>query len=260
MKPDPGFPGTAPYVYTQGLAVGDVDNDGKAEILVGTVESGVRPGDEKPYHGGRIHLFKFDRRRDFTRVWLSDWTLPAHIPAFAVADLDGDGRNEFIYEGQFVYKATADGKAYSARPLCPECATLFNAVVGELPELREPTTAVRIVPVRSSLPGQRIATGQSTDVTLTLRSVWAAAKDVTVQVTSTDPRLTVRPGVLRLPAIPAGGIAALPHFALTATRIPSGKAAGEGQSDNVGLQLEIRAAGDYRQSLWLGVTIVSPQK
>jgi hypothetical protein len=85
-------------------------------------------------------------------------------------------------------------------------------------------------------------------------------KDVTVRVTSTDPRLTVRPGVLRLPAIPAGGIAALPHFALTATRIPSGKAAGEGQSDNVGLQLEIRAAGDYRQSLWLGVTIVSPQK
>ena len=240
-----------------------MDNDGRAEILVGTVESGVRPSDRRPHHGGRIHLFKFDSRRDFTRVWLSDWTLPAHIPAFAVADLDGDGRNEFIYEGQFVYKATADGTVYTARPLCSECGTFFNAVVGALPELREPTAAMRIVPVRSSLPGQSIATGQTADVTLTLRSVWAAAKDVRVQVTSTDPRLTVEPAVLRLPTIPGGGIAALPPFALTAAQIPPRPPPKPGmdyQPDNLGLQLDITAAGGYKQSLWLRTSISVPRK
>ena len=61
-----------------------------------------------------------------------------------------------------------------------------------------------------------IPQGDTVDVTFTLLSPWSEAKDVTVTVSSPTAKLTVAGGVLRIPAVPAGGRVTTPAFRLTA--------------------------------------------
>lgn len=251
-----GRPGQPAMAFTQGLALGDVDGDGGAlEILAATTEGGFRPGETTRSNGGRVHLFKYDGALGFTRTWVSDWTVRAGIPAFAIADLDGDGRNEFLYNGQTVYARDQAARSFTPRPLCPECPGFGSAVVGKLPELREPISATRIVPVRWSLPGGQLVRGGTASVALTLRSVWAAAADVVVTVSAASSSLALPPQTLTAPAIPAGGVVTLPPFTLAARDAPR-------DPDALGmafgtLLVEISAKGGYRQSLRLTVSIVS---
>lgn len=251
-------PGRMAGVYTQGLAVGDVDGDGgAAEILVATLEAGIRQGESKSTTGGRIHLFKYDGQRGFSRTWKSGWTSPASIPAMQVADLDGDGRKEFLYNGADVYWRDRESNGFAARPLCSDCGTSYRrVVVGHLPELREPTTAVRIVPVRWSLPQGELQRGRQVSVAITLRSVWAEARDVVVTVAAADSSLKVAPQTVRVSAIPPGGTATLPPVAIEA-----GDASPDEDGEAFGdLLLDITAAGGYRQSMRLTVLMTGSPK
>ena len=94
--------GREPSTFTQGLAVADIDGDGKNEILVGTSHNGRRP-DTNESNPGKIHIFKYSRKNTFRTIWSSTWTEPASIPAFAVGDVDGDNLPEFVYRGMEVY-------------------------------------------------------------------------------------------------------------------------------------------------------------
>jgi hypothetical protein len=60
-----------------------------------------------------------------------------------------------------------------------------------------------------------IPQGDAADVSFTLFSPWAAAKDVTVTVTSPNAKLTVANGVLNVPAIPAAGRVTTSAFRVT---------------------------------------------
>jgi len=236
----PTKPGSPPMVLTQGLAVDDFDGDGHADILVGTMESGRPPaGAAGTAH---LYLYTFDGQRGFNRSWSSDWTANSGIPAFAVGDLEGDEHPEFLHNGQHLYSFDSGTRSFHSQRLCDESSTA--AVIGKLGELAEPTDAVRIVPVRAQFAGGRLLEGKPTQLELTLRSVWAEAKDVQVTVRPMNGTLTVSGRPLRLPLLPAGSLATLPFIMVTAVKPES-----LGGLPFVHAELEITAAGGYRQTI-----------
>jgi len=81
--------------------------------------------------------------------------------------------------------------------------------------------------------------GETLDVPVTLRSVWAEAKDVTVTVVSEDPAVEVNEATFRIPSIPANGIVTAAPFKLT----------GRQSGRSVRLRIDVTAAGGYRQSV-----------
>lgn len=191
----------------------------------------------------------YDGKRGFAPAWVSDWTLSAIVGALTIADLDGDKRSEFIYNGRLVFSGQPGG-GYISRPL-PVVQTAHWAV-GELPELLEPAKAVRLVPLRWSLPRARITAGSRVDVAITLRSVWGEARDVAVNVIAEDSRLKVDTGgaALRIASIPAGGTGVLPPFGLEAT---GGPRAGLGAVEAV-----VEGAPVYGSKSWRAVATSSP--
>jgi len=243
-----------PYVYSQGLAVADINSDQKLEILVATTGLRIPPNGEKG-KDGQIHIFTFDGRRGFVDQVLPDRTLG--IPAFSVGDIDGDGINEFVYNGREVYGYNKTSSKYELRATLP-FTTSTTTVVGTLPALREPSDAVRIVPVRWTLPRGSIRLGETANISISLKSVWATAKDVTVELRSESPLIRIKNGVLRIGDIAGGTTAASPDFALGQVKpnpIPKIDPA-NGDLLLADLQLVITAAGGYRQSIPLSVNIV----
>jgi hypothetical protein len=184
---------------------------------------------------GRLHVFRFNGRGDFTRTWVSDW-ISQGSGVSGVADVDGDGANEIVVNGRDVYKR--DSAANTFRSVASLLPTATSAVVGPLPDLREPS-AVRIIPLYWTMPGREIAEGETLDVTATLRSVWSEAKDVTLTITPEDPALQVSDASFRFASIPANGIVTTPVFKLTGRQ--SGK--------SVRMRFDLTAANGYRQSV-----------
>jgi hypothetical protein len=223
----------SPSCIVSSVAVADADGDKQPEIVAGTGDYG-RMG-QVDISGGRLHIFRFNGRGDFTRVWVSDWISPSASIA-GVADVDGDGANEIVVNGRDVYKR--DGAANTFRPVASLLPTARSAVVGPLPDLREPS-AVRIVPLYWSMPGREVVEGETLDVTVTLRSVWSAAKDVTLTITPDDPAVQVSDGSFKISSIPANGIVTTPVFKLTGRQ--SGKF--------VHMRFDLTAANGYRQSV-----------
>lgn len=247
----PVLHGSGLSAFTQGLAAGDVDNDGAVEILVGTV-------------AGQIHVFKFDGQQDFRTAWTSGPVQAAAIPAFALGDLKADGRTEFVYNGRDVYEYDPPTKGYrvSGRVGSRQSEDVRgNAVVGQLPSLREPAAALRVVPVGWSLPLSSAAQpelqfGETATVSISLRSIWAAVRDVTLEMSSDIPGLIVKNGPVRISAIPSGSTVASPPLEVQAPdRSPA--AAGGNQVTAVRgfLRITISAAGGYKQVVPLRVSV-----
>ena len=229
LKPSSNGPALA---MTPALAVGDLYDDKRLEIVAAASQYG-KLGEKNVQNAGLLRVFGLEQPQDFESHWSSGLMAPP--TSVAIGDSDGDGVNEIVYDGREVLKRQEKIYAYrSAATLCPTCN---DAVIAKVGELREPAAAVRIVPLYWAPSLQQVSEGQAQDVALTLLSVWGEAKDVTVTVSSANPRLTVTGGVLRLPSIPAGGTVTLPRFTVTAN---AGKDAGD-------LRFEIVAAGGYRQ-------------
>ncbi len=232
----------SPSCMVNSIAVADVDGDKRPEIAVWTGEYG-RIG-ESDIRAGRLRVFRFDGRGDFASVWISDWMSPG-AGVSGVADLDGDGAKEIVVNGRDVYKR--DDMANSFRPVASLLPTATSAVVGPLPELREPS-ALRIVPLYWSLTGHEVVEGETVDVTVTLRSVWSAAKDVTLTITPDDPAVQVGDGSFKISSIPANGMVTTPVFKLT------GRQSGE----FVRMWFDLTAANGYRQSVSTNFVFVMP--
>jgi len=216
------------------VAVADIDGDKRPEIVAWTSDYG-RMG-EVDIGAGRLHVFGFNGRGDFTRTWVSDW-ISRGSGVSGVGDVDGDGANEIVVNGRDVYRR--DSAANTFRSVASLLRTATSAVVGALPDLHEPVSATRIIPLYWTMPGREIAEGETLDVTATLRSVWSEAKDVTLTITPEDPALQVSDASFRFASIPANGIVTTPVFKLTGRQ--SGKF--------VRMRFDLTAASGYRQSV-----------
>ena len=228
-----GSSGAPPFCSITSLAIADVDADKQAEIVAGTSEGG-RIG-EKDIRAGRLHVFRFDGRGDFASVWVSDWISPGAGVAGA-ADVDGDGAIEIVVNGRNVYKR--DSAADTFRSVAALSPTATSAVVGALPDLREPSSATRILPLYWTVPNRQVAEGETVDVTLTLRNVWSEARDVTVAVTPVDSAVQVSNATFKFPSIPANSTVTTPAFKLT------GREAGK----LAYVRFEVTAANGFKQS------------
>jgi hypothetical protein len=89
------------------LAAGDLDGDGAADLVV--------THDDDPM----IHLLLGDGHGSFRRAANSPVHLPRTVWGVALADLNGDGRNDIVlgsYQGDALVLASSDGPAYLASP------------------------------------------------------------------------------------------------------------------------------------------------
>jgi hypothetical protein len=200
----------APLALVSGVAVADVDGDKSAELLVSTSETGWLGGKDV-LSSPRLLVFEYDGRGDFVQKWASGYGSQSGAARLVAGDLDGDGVAEIV-AGRDVYRRAAGGGYQAAGQLCPSCIV---GAIGNLPELREPS-ATRVVPVYWSVANGMIAQGDTVNVALTLLSPWGEAKNVTVNVTSPNARLTVAGGALTVPAVPATGRVTIPVFRMTA--------------------------------------------
>jgi len=199
----------APSASVYGVAVADVNGDKYPEIVVSTMEMG-RVGDKDINPSPRLLVFEFDGRGDFVQKWASGYGGQAGAVRVVAGDLDGDGVAEIV-AGRDVYRRAEGGGYQAAGQMCQACTV---GAIGHLAELREPA-ATRVVPLYWSLASGMIPQGDAADVSFTLFSPWAAAKDVTVTVTSPNAKLTVANGVLNVPAIPAAGRVTTSAFRVT---------------------------------------------
>lgn len=241
MTAKPGEP-RSPSCLVGSVAVADIDGDKRPEIVAGSHDYG-RLG-EADINAGRLHVFRFNGRGDFTRAWVSDW-LPRGSGVSGIADVDGDGANEIVVAGRNVYKL--DSGTNTFRSVASLLPTASSAVVGALPDLREPS-GVRIVPLYWTVPEGQVAEGETLDVAVTLRSVWSEAKDVMLTVTAEDPAVEVTNASFKVPSIPANGIVTTPMFKLT----------GRQSGRSVRMRLDLTAANGYRQAVTTrGVMVLS---
>ncbi|MEW5981858.1 MAG: FG-GAP-like repeat-containing protein [Acidobacteriota bacterium] len=235
--------GAGPMAVTQAFAIGDVTGNGRPDIVVGVFEMGRI--DEREA-GARLHVFSFDGRRDFVATWESDVLQTRTIGSVAIGDVDGDGANEFVVNGTDVYRRDEAARSFASVPT--GCAACSDGVVGRFAALGEPAAATRVIPLYWDLQGRQLPEEEKADVSLSLFNPWAEARDVTVTVTSANPRIEVANGVIRVPSIAAGATAALPPFSLTAR---SGRDPGS-------LMVEIATSAGYRQSVPARVAVTAP--
>ncbi|MGE5357965.1 MAG: FG-GAP-like repeat-containing protein [Bacteroidales bacterium] len=203
---------TRAYSIVPDVAAADVDGDGQKEILAASLEYG-KLGDQELTSSGRMHVFKFDGQNDFNVEWVSDRARGVWAAGvLAAGDLDGDGASEIAYYGRTIFKrATGGAKGFTATATqCSDCTVVG---IGDLGELREPSPATRVVPVAWTVPGSywpgQIVEGQTVDVALALRSVWAEAKNVTVKLSTADAGLEISAPAATTATIAAGGTVTL---------------------------------------------------
>lgn len=241
-----------PRVFTQGLGIGDIDNDGQIEILVGTTEDGIFPDGERRA-GGKIHVFKYKEDRTFLTQWISDWTTDAVIPAIAVGDVDGDQKNEFVYLGQEVYKYNDQHSQYEK--IAELDPTAFNAVIGQLPNLKEPMTSLRIIPIRLDLKMLSPKPGQTYEGSLSILNVWAEANNVSFSLRTDSDYLKIENGHQKLGLMKSGEIIDSQPISV---RIAEAKLKDDEDLIEVVIWFEITAEGGYKQStpksFWIDFT------
>src|SRR5699024_4751992 len=98
QKPEGGVTATGEYTYSlNDASVGDLDGDGEYEIIVKWDPSNSIDSSQQSMTGPTI----FDAYKlDGTLLWRIDMglnlTSGAHYHQFIVADLDGDGKSEFL--------------------------------------------------------------------------------------------------------------------------------------------------------------------
>ena len=200
--------GIEPGAYTQGLAVADVDGDGKVEILVGTSEFGLlkneklKPGEYADH--GKIHIYRHLKSNSFKEIWVSKWTSGAHIPAFAVGDVDSDHEPEIVYNGQEVYKF--DGSDRSFKVVGQLSSRAQNSVIGKVGILTEPEQATRIILMRGFFHQQDLRPDQTYSTSATFRNVWSEVRNVRIHVRAEDPFLTLENGDQLIPRMKSGEI------------------------------------------------------
>jgi hypothetical protein len=144
IQPPPG--GTTPdgvsYTYSANDAgVGDLDGDGRYEIVLKWDPSNAKDNSQSGYTG---NVFVDAYRLNGTRMWRIDLgrniRAGAHYTQFQVYDYDGDGRAEVAMKtadgsvsgtGQVIGSAAADHRNSSGYILAgPEFLTMFNGQTG----------------------------------------------------------------------------------------------------------------------------------
>jgi len=238
-----------PVAFTQGLGIGDVDNDSQNEILVGTMELGNFPS-RKSRSGGKIHIFKYKGDREFQELWISDWTTSALIPAIAIGDVDGDQINEFIYNGQEVYKYSDQDSQYKKIGILNTNAR--GAIIGKVSVIQEPKASRRIIPITCDIYLKALKPGQTYNTTIALKNVWSKSYNVFLSLKSENDFICFENGNQKIGIMERGEIVISgPIIVRVDKNIPK-----EYQGTIYpAIWIEISASEEYKQSipltLWL---------
>lgn len=244
-----------PSVATQGLGVGDVDHDGQNEILVGTSE--FLPGSKS---GGKIHVFKYKGNREFYEQWISDWTTSAGIPAFAIGDFNGDQNTEFIYNGKEIYRYDPQDQAYHLIKKFPG-QNYVSVAFGKIDKLQEPASGIRVVPIKWDLDYYFIVANKTFQTTLTLRNIWAEAKDVSFHLRSEQKFIEINDGTQKIGTMKTGEYADSKTISIKIgepNRPPDYD--DEKQKEwNTTIWLDIEAAQGYKQTIPISFILTLPK-
>ena len=237
------------------LGVADVDCDGDLEVLVGTMEFGTHPDGLR----GIGRLLSFGSREDgsFENTWTSEWTESASIPAIFPFDMNQDGCDDFLYNGEDVYAHSGDGQGFEVIRSFEGHAT--ELAQGHFGGLRVPSDAVRIVPME--LNTQRsLRPGMDVEGTIQLKNLWAGANNVRVSLGSSHPAISVLSEEVQVGDMAPGGITDPIPFQFRVNDIPlepqwSGE---DGGFHALSLWLQITADPGHQQTIPIGVEIRTP--
>lgn len=236
---------------TQGLAVMDINGNGIPEILVGTTEYGeFEDGSRTNYNrGGIIHIYEYENNI-LKEIWTSDWTYRASIPAFVCGDLDNDGGTEFMYNARDIYEFDIDTHQYRKKGVLPSRNT-SQAIMGSFGLLNEPVESLRIVPIKWNLPIEM--TFKTTwETPLMIRTVWAAAKNVTVRLHTDESYIKIENGFQKLGNMKSGeSLDSLPFVIKIGTPDEEDITKADEEMGMIFSQfwIDITADGDYKQSI-----------
>jgi len=111
----------------EAMNVGDVDNDGLAEIVVANSANFLKLPGAPP----KAYVLKFERG-NLEINWEAETRAPSHFEGIAIGDVDNDGKNEFTVQGKVVYKYNPKTKAYNSMRTPVEKMLSSYAAIGNL--------------------------------------------------------------------------------------------------------------------------------
>lgn len=196
--------------YTQGLAVADIDGNGKNELLVGVSASGGGEHDDifvYDYISGQS-IRKSTDSMTLKKVF-SMKLESSSIPGFVAGDLDNDGSDEIIYNNKYVLKFTRDSENQLH---CTVLATLVDqgsaSLIGPFqPTGEDITDSTRIVPQNLFIDlkdDEIIESGKNYKIWVKVNSPWKEAKNVLVRLESEMEKINVLQNEFQLPVMQAG--------------------------------------------------------
>ena len=202
--------------YIQGLEIADLDGDSKKEILIGVTDRVSPRGPAKnknivvyEYEGGETTpggTAKLSLRKTLSLFYES-----SSIPGFSAGDIDGDGRDEVVYNNKYVLRFERNSENNLE---CEVIAKLVDqgsaCVIGSFePTEEDKFTSVRIIPQNLYIGLNKrdaIEAGKTYKLWTKVISPWNTARDVRIQLESDTENIKIKNGDFVLPQMEAGKI------------------------------------------------------
>ncbi len=202
--------------YTQGLEIADLDGDGKKEILIGVADRVTLRG---PAKNKNIVVYEYEEGETTPggtvklslRKTLSLFYESSSIPGFTAGDIDGDGRDEAVYNNKYVLRFRRNAENNLE---CEVIAKLVDqgsaCVIGPFePAGEDKFTSVRIIPQNLYIKlnkGDTIEAGKTYKLWTKVISTWNTARDVRIQLESDSEKIIIKNCDFVLPQMKAGKI------------------------------------------------------
>ena len=202
--------------YTQGLETADLDGDGKKEILIGVTDKVKRGG---PKENNNIVIFELKEAYispgGMAKLSLEKaLAMPlesSSIPGFAAGDIDGDGKDEAVFNNKYVLDFKRNDEGHFEAEILTTFAVHGSAcVIGQFePEGNDQPTSKRIIPQNFCIGlnrGDMIESGNSYKLWTKVISPWNAAKNVIIRLESETENIEIKNDEFALSQMEAGTV------------------------------------------------------